>query len=144
MIAGGRRQWLLRPVPSPCQGPQGTQAESEEEQAVGLRHRHRVVHAGARIVREGRKDRLGVIARNNMIVGIEVEAGDIADDRQLIDVDLPGADKEIGREGVDEVANRRIRESEVAEAELLPFRSEERRVGKAWVDTYRSRWSPEH
>src|SRR3546814_14832576 len=56
-----------------------------------------------------------------MIVGIEVEAGDIADDRQLIDVDLPGADKEIGREGVDEVANRRIRESEVAEAELLPF-----------------------
>src|SRR3546814_1143139 len=87
MIAGGRRQWLLRPVPSPCQGPQGTQAESEEEQAVGLRHRHRVVHAGARIVREGRKDRLGVIARNNMIVGIEVEAGDIADDRQLIDVD---------------------------------------------------------
>src|SRR3546814_17169972 len=56
-----------------------------------------------------------------MIVGIEVEAGDIADDRQLIDVDLPGADKEIGREGVDAVANRRIRESEVAEAELLPF-----------------------
>src|SRR3546814_14506048 len=56
-----------------------------------------------------------------MSVGIEVEAGDIADDRQLIDVDLPGADKEIGREGVDEVANRRIRESEVAEAELLPF-----------------------
>src|SRR3546814_14570712 len=64
---------------------------------------------------------LGGIARNNMIVGIEVEAGDIADDRQLIDVDLTGADKEIGREGVDEVANRRIRESEVAEADLLPL-----------------------
>src|SRR3546814_7256747 len=91
---------------------------SEEEQAVGLRKRHRVVHAGARIVREGRKDRLGVIARNNMIVGIEVEAGDIADDRQLIDVDLPGADKEIGRAGVDEVANRRIRRSEEHPYEL--------------------------
>src|SRR3546814_17557296 len=70
-------------------------------------------------------------------------AGELATRRALLfgagDVER----QQPGRRGVDGHRGVHLRQRDAGE-ELLPVRSEERRVGKEWVGTCRSWWSPYH
>src|SRR3546814_13248879 len=77
----------------------------------------------------------------------EVQADDAGDltDEVVADAEneVPGEPSEAVIEAVEEAADE-AQATEDPEASSSDERSEERRVGKEWVSTCRSRWSPYH